>query len=62
MIGDLVHRSNIVSGLLIAASLAVPASALARPFQVNPLIGRQRRWPFAHACHQIGETRKDGRL
>jgi hypothetical protein len=36
MIGDFVHRSNIVSRLLIAASLAVPASALARPLQGNP--------------------------
>jgi hypothetical protein len=41
MIGDFVHRSNMVSRLLIAASCAVPASALAQPLEGNPLMGRQ---------------------
>jgi hypothetical protein len=41
MIGDFVHRLNIVSRLLIAASLALPASALGQPLEGNPLTGRQ---------------------
>jgi hypothetical protein len=52
MIGDFVHRSNMVSRLLIAASWAVPASALAQPLEGNPLDGPSngdgpsRPWPL----------------
>jgi mono/diheme cytochrome c family protein len=59
MIGEFVHRSNIVSRLLIAVSLAVPASALAQPLEGNPLIGRQTAMALCAPCHLIGETRKD---
>jgi cytochrome c2 len=57
MIGDFVHRSNIVSRLLIAASLALPASALAQPLEGNPLTGRQTAAALCAPCHQVGETR-----
>ena len=60
MIGDFVHRSNIVSRLLIAASLALPASALAQPLEGNPLTGRQTAAALCAPCHQVGETRHDG--
>jgi hypothetical protein len=40
------HREKIESRLLIAASMAVPASALAQPLAGNPLIGRQTATAF----------------
>jgi mono/diheme cytochrome c family protein len=60
MIGEFVHRSNIVSCLLIATSLAVPASALAQPLEGNPLMGRQTALALCGPCHQVGEMRRDG--
>ena len=55
---ELIHRA--VSRLLIAASLAVPAAALAQPLEGNPLIGRQTATALCVPCHQIGQTRHDG--
>jgi mono/diheme cytochrome c family protein len=61
MIYDLVRRVKVASGLLIAASSALPASGLAQPLEGNPLIGRQTAITLCASCHQvIGEKRLGG--
>ena len=61
MICDLVRQAKVTSGLLIAMSLALPASGVAQPLTGNPLIGRQTAITLCASCHQvIGEKRPGG--
>lgn len=53
MICDLIQRANVASWLLIAASLAVPASALAQSLAGNPSLGRQVATTICASCHQV---------
>jgi mono/diheme cytochrome c family protein len=61
MICDLVRQAKAASGLLIAMSLALPASGVAQPLAGNPLIGRQTAIILCSSCHQVvGEKGLDG--
>jgi mono/diheme cytochrome c family protein len=55
---ELLHRAAIVSRLLSAALLAVPASALAQHREGNPLTGRQTAATLCSPCHLVGGARK----
>jgi mono/diheme cytochrome c family protein len=61
MICDLIRRANVVSWLLIAASLAVPTSALAQSLAGNPLLGRQVATTICASCHQVVSEEKPTR-
>jgi mono/diheme cytochrome c family protein len=61
MICGSVRQTKAASGLLIAMSLALPASGAAQPLAGNPLIGRQTAITLCASCHQVvGEKRLGG--
>ena len=60
MIYDLIQRANVAWWLLVAVSIAVPASAFAQSSGGSPSLGRQVATSICASCHQVvGSDKRD---